>query len=141
MKKKLSELSINILKKSDDLEFFMNDGYFGSLAKRDESYKKIVLDKNDIVINPILYDFIFDTKIEWESLNFLYNYGIHEGKPYTNVLPHLGETVSFTIINKGNKIEFSNVKVVGVCKKFYESDKTYKEYIKLCFIRLHYENS
>ena len=126
--KKLSELSINILKKSDDLEFFMNDGYFGSLAKRDESYKKIVLDKNDIVINPILYDFIFDTKIEWESLNFLYNYGIHEGKPYTNVLPHLGETVSFTIINKGNKIEFSNVKVVGVCKKFYESDKTYKVY-------------
>lgn len=120
--KKLTSINISYINEVYNFNFFMNDGYYGSLSKEDEYYKKIVLDKNDVVITPALYDFIFDTKIEWENLNFLYQNGIYEGKPYTNALSHLGETVSFTIEKNGKKTVFSNVTIVGVNNELLEGD-------------------
>ena len=64
------------------------------------------------------YEYLFGEEIDWPFLYREYCNAIYNSNPLVNAIPHLGETISFTIKDNHRIIEIKNVKIVGVEAEF-----------------------
>lgn len=116
--KKLNYISINFNESASNYEFFTNEGYFASIFEESDTTKKVTLANDEIVLGPELYEMLFNVKIDWLDLYREYYTAIYNSNPLVNAIPHLGETISFTIKDNHRIIEIKNVKIVGVEVQF-----------------------
>ncbi len=116
--KKLNYISINFNESASNYEFFTNEGYFASIFEEFDTTKKVTLANDEIVLGPELYEMLFNVKIDWVDFYREYHTAIYNSNPLVNAIPHLGETISFTIKDNHRIIEIKNVKIVGVEVQF-----------------------
>ena len=121
--KKLNYISINFNESASNYEFFTNEGYFASIFEESDTTKKVTLANDEIVLGPEFYEMLFNVKIDWLDLYREYYTAIYNSNPLVNAIPHLGETISFTIKNNHRIIEIKNVKIVGVEAQFGANTK------------------
>ena len=117
MKAETKELNYNRLQfneSASNYEFFTNDGYFASIFEESATTKKVTLADDEIVLGQKYYEYLFGEEIDWPSLAREYTAAIMNSNPLVNAIPHLGETISFTIKDNHRIIEIKNVKIVGV---------------------------
>ena len=116
--KKLNYISINFNESASNYKFFTNEGYFASIFEESDTTKKVTLANDEIVLGPEFYEMLFNVKIDWFDLYREYHTAIYNSNPLVNAIPHLGETISFTIKDNHRIIEIKNVKIVGVEVQF-----------------------
>ena len=121
--KKLNYISINFNESASNYEFFTNEGYFASIFEESDTTKKVTLANDEIVLGPEFYEMLFNVKIDWLDLCREYYTAIYNSNPLVNAIPHLGETISFTIKDNHRIIEIKNVKIVGVEVQFGANTK------------------
>ena len=121
--KKLNYISINFNESASNYEFFTNEGYFASIFEESDTTKKVTLANDEIVLGPEFYEMPFNVKIDWLDLCREYYTAIYNSNPLVNAIPHLGETISFTIKDNHRIIEIKNVKIVGVEAQFGANTK------------------
>jgi len=125
---KLPFLDISFIDNTDNLTFFMNNGYYGSIKEETYHAKKVSLNNDEIVISPDLYDYIFGTNINWDILEQNVYEGINNETYVTNILPHLGDTISFSIASNDIMLEINDVIIKGVTLEYGVDDDDYKYY-------------
>ena len=124
--KELNYIRIQFNESASNYEFFTNDGYFASIFEESATTKKVTLADDEIVLGQKYYEYLFGEEIDWPSLAREYTAAIMNSNPLVNAIPHLGETISFTIKDNHRIIEIKNVKIVGVEAKFgFSSDYFY----------------
>ena len=116
--KELNYISINFNESASNYKFFTNEGYFASIFEESDTIKKVTLANDEIVLGPEFYEMLFNVKIDWFDLYCEYYTAIYNSNPLVNAIPHLGETISFTIKDNHRIIEIKNVKIVGVEVQF-----------------------
>ncbi len=121
--KKLNYISINFNESASNYKFFTNEGYFASIFEESDTTKKVTLANDEIVLGPEFYEMLFNVKIDWLDLYREYQTAIYNSNPLVNAIPHLGETISFTIKDNHRIIEIKNVKIVGVEVQFGANNK------------------
>ena len=112
--KELNYIRIQFNESASNYEFFTNDGYFASIFEESATTKKVTLADDEIVLGQKYYEYLFGEEIDWPSLAREYTAAIMNSNPLVNAIPHLGETISFTIKDNHRIIEIKNVKIVGV---------------------------
>lgn len=124
--KELNIIRIKFNESASNYEFFTNDGYFASIFEESATTKKVTLADDEIVLGQKYYEYLFGEEIDWPSLAREYTAAIVNSNPLVNAIPHLGETISFTIKDNHRIIEIKNVKIVGVEAQFgFSSDYFY----------------
>lgn len=120
---KLSSLTLECIGEKSSVDFFLEDGHFGSVSKEDSYTKKISMKQSEIVVSPYLYDFIFGTRTNWDDVYLEYRDGMNQDSLVNGILSHLGEVVSFSVIIDEKTIEISNVTIIGVSTEYYSEEK------------------